>query len=386
MIKLVVTADSHLSAYFAKMTPQQLEERRRALREGFCQAVDFALEHADIFLQAGDLFDMPDPRHAELLFIIQQLGRLKERGIPVYMIGGTHDTPKASDRITPQRILEAIGYAHLFLKKSEIQTHRLSLAGQEIVIGGLSTNHGLPYGEDPLRGLSFPGQGDWNILLLHYGVQGHYPPQARDLVVDLATLDEMGEVNLFCIGHNHAPEDFTLSNKKVIIPGATEKLDFGERDNRTGFYYVELERGSLRTRHVQTASQPMQQVLVRSPEIERLSLEPTTFLLKKLKEVSQEGQLLKMKVVGPISRELYHRIRWSSIWQTGRASNFYFELDLRELRVEMLEIEGGSAGYSEEEEIVRVGEERREKAREEEKALWQEALVLLLAEYKSGRK
>lgn len=386
MVRLVITADNHLSAYFAKMTPQQLEERRKALREGFRQTVDFALEHADIFLQAGDLFDMPDPRHAEVLFVIQQLGRLKEKGIPVYMIGGTHDTPKASDRITPQRILEAIGYAYLFIKKSEIQSHRLTIGGQEVVIGGLSTNHSLPYGEDPLREMIFPEPGDWNILLLHYGVQGHYPPQARDLVVNLATLDEMNDVNLYCVGHNHTPEDFVLGNKRVIIPGATEKLDFGERENKTGFYYVELERNSIRTRHVPTFSQPMRQVLVRSPEIERFSLDPTAFLEKKLAEISDPVQLLKMKIEGPISRDLYHRIRWSPIWQAGRSKNFHFELDLRELRVEALEIVGGSVGYSEEEEIVRVGEERKEKAQAEEKLLWQEALALVLAEYKSGRK
>jgi len=63
MVKIVITADNHLGKYYKKLLPEKLQERRKRLRDAFEEVVNFAIEEkVDIFVQAGDLFDSPNPR------------------------------------------------------------------------------------------------------------------------------------------------------------------------------------------------------------------------------------------------------------------------------------------------------------------------------------
>ena len=66
IVRVVVTADNHLSAYSPKLSPAKLAERRRRLGMAFKQTVDTAIERrVHLFIQAGDLFDSVDPRNRE---------------------------------------------------------------------------------------------------------------------------------------------------------------------------------------------------------------------------------------------------------------------------------------------------------------------------------
>src|SRR5436853_7560255 len=94
-LRVVVTADNHLGRYYARLGARQLEARRAWLRQGWEAAVACALERrAHLFLQAGDLFDTPDPRNAERLAVAQALARLHAAGVACYAIGGNHGPPR----------------------------------------------------------------------------------------------------------------------------------------------------------------------------------------------------------------------------------------------------------------------------------------------------
>src|SRR5919199_3197144 len=94
-LRIVVTADNHLGRYYDRLGPRQLEARRAWLRRGWEAAVECALERqAHLFLQAGDLFDTPDPRNAERAAVAEALARLHAAGVGCYAIGGNHDTPR----------------------------------------------------------------------------------------------------------------------------------------------------------------------------------------------------------------------------------------------------------------------------------------------------
>ncbi|MCR4432806.1 MAG: metallophosphoesterase [Caldiserica bacterium] len=384
MVRIVLTADNHLSAYYKKMNPFQMAERKKALQSAFKQVVDFAIEHADIFLQAGDLFDTTEPGYEDILFVLKCFNELSKRGIKAFAIGGTHDTPKSRDRMSPLKFLMELGVVHFFPKKTEIETVKIRVNGVDLAIGGISTHTRLQASEDPLKGLSFPEQGELNLLLMHYGVQGHYIPGAQDLTVSLGSLDLLDGVNLFGIGHYHHPKDFRIGNKTVIIPGATERLDFGEREESCGFYYIEYNSGRIKAEFKQVLTQPMGQVVVRSPELERALPDPTSLILNRVREASHPKKLLKMKVEGMFTPELYHQIQWGKVWQEGKSNNFFFDIDLSSITMESwkVEVKAGGAGYSEREEIQKVAEAMAEKAPgEEEKNLYLDALDLILEEY-----
>gem|GEM_PF-4358201 len=87
-----MTADNHLGRHYDRMFSHRLEERRAWLRAGFARAVEYALEQrAHFFLQAGDLFDIPEPRNLERQFVAEALARLRDAGVRCLAIGGNHD-------------------------------------------------------------------------------------------------------------------------------------------------------------------------------------------------------------------------------------------------------------------------------------------------------
>jgi DNA repair exonuclease SbcCD nuclease subunit len=87
MIKILITADSHLGKYYKKLVPEKLEERRKRLREAFQKTVDYAIdEKVDIFIQAGDLFDSRNPINRDLVFVAREFSRLKKNNIQIYTI------------------------------------------------------------------------------------------------------------------------------------------------------------------------------------------------------------------------------------------------------------------------------------------------------------
>ncbi|MGB9798404.1 MAG: metallophosphoesterase family protein, partial [bacterium] len=141
-VKIVICADTHLNAYYAKMRPEQLEKRREYLRNAFKQIVDFAIEEkADIFLHAGDIFDMPDPRYSELIFVLNEFMRLKSAGIKSFLIGGTHDIPKARYEAGGAPciyLLDVIGAVKVFKQQYSVETEVIDVKGKRITIAGVS--------------------------------------------------------------------------------------------------------------------------------------------------------------------------------------------------------------------------------------------------------
>ena len=84
MVTAVICSDCHLGQYYGRLRPERLEKRRRALQNAFANLVDVALERkAALFLIAGDLFDRPDPRNADRLFVARQFGL--KAGAPVFI-------------------------------------------------------------------------------------------------------------------------------------------------------------------------------------------------------------------------------------------------------------------------------------------------------------
>src|SRR5581483_10929772 len=175
-VKAVVTADNHLSRPHARMSPQKLEVRRRWLRNGFKAAVDYAIDsEADLFLHAGDLFDSAQPRNVDRAFVAFQLLRLKEAGVRIFGIAGTHDSPRmltVEGGTTPQRIYEQFEAMHMFNAFDDPAPVVVDVDGVSVAVGGVSFNPVLLASDDPLEGVAFPRTADAGIMLVHYSVEG----------------------------------------------------------------------------------------------------------------------------------------------------------------------------------------------------------------------
>jgi DNA repair exonuclease SbcCD nuclease subunit len=385
-IKVVLTADNHLNNYYAKMSPIRLEERRGIIRNAFQQTIEFSIEkQVDLFLHAGDLFDMPDPRNTELIFIAKELQRLIQNNINVFLIGGTHDVPKTRTFAKggiPQQIFHEAQQAHLLYDNTQIQTIKTKIKDLEVVVGGLSFNPKLIKGDDPLTNLTFPTIGDINMLLLHYGIENHMPKDVNEPLLMYSTISELKGVNYVFVGHQHKTEVFEIDDKQVIIPGATERMSFGEMSNPTGFYYLELDKGGIENlEYIKIEPQPMAEFKI-SLSTFSSSADPTPYIIDRLSNACSPEKILKCRIIGYITRELFHTIRHHEIWQFGTAHNFHFDLDTKELIIEDEMIKTTSSGsISQRDEINNVVAAMVEQAEEKEKKLIYEAKNLIFSTF-----
>ncbi|MFQ6016367.1 MAG: exonuclease SbcCD subunit D, partial [Anaerolineae bacterium] len=331
MVRIVFTADNHLNKYYAKMTPDQLARRRQRIREAWARTVDFAIEQkCDLYLHGGDLFDMPDPRTSELVWVARQFQRLREAGVEVCAIGGTHDIPKmGSQGATPQRIYEEVRVAHVFTKTREVEFIPFEFDSVTVAVGGLPPDPRLGPGDDPFEGVTItPPQADIVLLLAHYGVEGTIYPGANEPILSKASIAALEGIDCLLVGHVHRKQKMKVGELTVLFPGPTERMTFGERDEATGFLYLRFsgkERIRMRSRHVELEPQRMDRIEIRATDIP--AEDPTGYVLDRVREASDPDLLLQCRLVGPLSRHLYHDLRFFDIWRMGNEVNFFFDLD-----------------------------------------------------------
>jgi DNA repair protein SbcD/Mre11 len=91
-MRLLHLADIHLDTLFARRSQRLRERLREASREAFRRAVGLAIrEEVDAVLVAGDLFDGHRLSFPTERFLLEELRRLGEAGIPCLYCTGNHD-------------------------------------------------------------------------------------------------------------------------------------------------------------------------------------------------------------------------------------------------------------------------------------------------------
>lgn len=385
-MRIIVTSDNHLNAYYAKMTPRQLEVRRKRIRDGWQQVVDYAVEtRADVLLQAGDLFDMPDPRTTELVSAARDFNRLKEAGVRVFAIGGTHDMHRiASDGALVLRIYQETGLIRVFHRTLDPEPEVIDLNGFRVAIGGISVDHRLSRESNPLEGVEYKVEADYRILMLHYGVEGDIHPDANEPILKKDALAEL-EVDLVVVGHVHTARKSGVGKMTILVPGSTERHTFGERGVVPGFWELKVGPSGLQgAKNLPVSAQPMNEMVVRSTEMPDEN--PTEYVIDRIRQESDPDQMLKCRLEGPISQERFHKLRLREVFQLGNDLNFYFELDSRQLMVSdptrIVTDAPESVAISQKAEIQAAAYALSQSADNgEDKALWEEAARLALSRY-----
>jgi DNA repair exonuclease SbcCD nuclease subunit len=381
MIRIVCTSDNHLGRYYAKMNFKQLAERRRILRQAFAQVVDFAIrQRANLFLHCGDLFDRESPPPVELTFVAQQFQKLRDAGIHILAISGNHDMPAASDGATPVRIYDALRAAHVFSKRTQIEFDYYQVEGARVAVGGLAPDPRLDARADPLDGVEYsPPEADVAILLLHAGFEGNVPPDFLDPILPKARAAALKGIDYLFLGDIHRTHKAVVEETTVIIPGATERLGFGELTEKPGFYYAELEgKRAVKLLHKVIEPQPMRRETIRTTDIPEGN--PTEYVFDRLNEWSNPEQLTQLRIEGPLKREVYHHLRFFDIWRLGNEINFFFDLDRGAITLKS--DQGDEAGSSEvisaRSEIELVAAELAAERDDDERDLIKEARELVL--------
>jgi DNA repair exonuclease SbcCD nuclease subunit len=280
---------------------------------------------------------------------------------------------------SPQQIFDAFEVSRVFRDASQIETDTVEVDGNTIAVSGISHNPLLDEGADPLQDKAIDADADLSILLTHYGVEDHLAGRANEPVISHGSIDAMG-ADVLCSGHIHKPADFRIGSHQVVVPGATERMGFGEIDRDTGFYEVTFDGDGVETTYVSLDPQPMRDETVSANDL--TGDNPTQRVLELVNEHSDPDQLFKLRFEGTLSRDAYHRVNIHEVWDRGRNTNFYFDLvDDIEFEVED-RIDLGGERLSQVDELKRVAEQVEESVdTDDEKTVVREARELVLSDY-----
>jgi DNA repair exonuclease SbcCD nuclease subunit len=112
-MKLAHLADLHLGfRQFDRQTPKGANQREADVALAFCRAVDDLLEQRpDLVVFAGDLFHSVRPTNSAILFLFQQLQRIRVGlpDAPVILVAGNHETPRTAETGSILKLYEAVG-------------------------------------------------------------------------------------------------------------------------------------------------------------------------------------------------------------------------------------------------------------------------------------
>jgi DNA repair exonuclease SbcCD nuclease subunit len=211
LFKFIHAADIHLDSPLLKLDAYEgapAEEIRGATRRAFENLVRTAVEEAVAFVViAGDLFDGDWKDYNSGLYLVSQMSRLREAGIPVVGVAGNHDA--ASTITRSLRLPENVR----FFPSDRPDTLRLDHLGVAI--------HGRSFGTPAVKtdlAKSYPPAtaGCFNIGVLHTcatGREGHEPYAP----CSLETLQAKG-YDYWALGHVHRRE-VLLDDPLVVFAG-----------------------------------------------------------------------------------------------------------------------------------------------------------------------
>ena len=224
MLTFIHAADLHLDSPLRGLSRHDdapIEEIRGATRRALENLVDLAIsQKVDFLLIAGDLYDGDHKDYSTALFFNQQMLRLKQVGIPAFLIQGNHD---AASVITQSLTLP--DNVHLF-PHHEPTSHTLpnlpvTIHGQSFPDTKVDQNLSLNYPE--------PTPENFNIGLLHTSLGGNadhdtYSP------CSLTDLTKKG-YQYWALGHIHKPS-ILQKDPWIVYSGNTQGRKMNERGPR----------------------------------------------------------------------------------------------------------------------------------------------------------
>lgn len=173
MFKFIHAADIHLDSPLHKLDYYDgapVDDIRQATRRAFNNLVQTAIAEAVSFVViGGDLYDGDWKDYNTGLYLVSQTSRLRQAGIPVYMVAGNHD---AASKIT--KTLRLPENVHLFPSNKPatyiMDSINVAIHGQSFATPAVKKDLSLLY--------PAPLPGYFNVGLLHTcasGREGHEP-------------------------------------------------------------------------------------------------------------------------------------------------------------------------------------------------------------------
>jgi exonuclease SbcD len=343
-VKLAHLADLHLGfRQYDRQTPRGGNQREADVAEAFRRAVDDLLEQRpDLIVFAGDIFHSVRPTNSAILFLFQQLHRLRTGlpDAPIAMIAGNHDTPRSTETGTILRLYEALG-VHVvidearYLTFSKLDCSVLAVPHQALARAerpALRPQHGTTFNVLLVHG-QLPGLGDKRGTAEYGGAL----VDQRDLAPAQWDFVALGHYN---VAQQVAANAWYAGSLEYITPNPWGQLQDEEEQGRRGKGYLLVELPGSRVTFRPVA--PVRRH-VELPPIEGKGLTP-----KELDERIQAAvaaakpaidEQIVRQLVFDVSRATARDLDHAAI-RAYKARALHFQLDLRRPEVQRVEASG----------------------------------------------
>ncbi len=226
-MKFAHMADCHIGSW--QRTPKLADMSLL----GFAKAMDICVsENVDFILISGDLFDTSLPSIDKLKEAVSVLKEIKDRGIPVYVIAGSHDFSPTGK--TMLDVLEGAGlFRNVYGEVAEDANTGAKITGMLGKKGGLEKSEYLELPKEELE-----KEEGFKIFMFHSGITEFMPNQLMDSI-SLSNFPK--NFNYYAGGHIHQVSEHknkeygTIAFPGPIFPNNFEEL---EKLGNGGFYIV----------------------------------------------------------------------------------------------------------------------------------------------------
>lgn len=224
-----------------------LEVRREDFDRAFQELVDKSIElKPDFMIIAGDLFHHARPSNITLENAVKNFSRLREAGIPVLTVDGSHDSAPNAVTGTILNPLDSAGLIY------HLPRHKGACWQKE----GCCYVYGVPNfrtrrkTEELLpafmeRNKPSPNPELFNIFVFHMALD---LPSIKPPYIEAEAPPELipEGFNYYAAGHVHTPYMDKFKTGVLVYSGSTEIVNYDEAKNEKGFYYVKVdEKGTV---------------------------------------------------------------------------------------------------------------------------------------------
>lgn len=242
-MKFAHIADAHIGAW-------REPKMREVNTKSFIKAIEICLaERVDFILIAGDLFNTSMPTIDSLKMAVQQLKKVRERDIPIYIIPGSHDFSPSG-----KTILEVLEEAGLFVNvaKGEAVEGKLRLkittdpkTGVKLTgIVGKKGQLERIYYEDLDRESLEAEQGP-KIFMFHSALQEIKPKEMAQMDAMSVSFLPKG-FDYYAGGHVHVIDKANLgTHDNIVYPGPIFPNNFGELEKLKHGNFVLYDNGTV---------------------------------------------------------------------------------------------------------------------------------------------
>ncbi len=244
-MKFIHLADCHLGGW----REQKLKDLNL---KTFKESINFALNnYVGFVLISGDLFDTALPDISLVKDVANELSRLKEHDIPIYIIAGSHDFSPSG-----KTIIDVFEKSGLLENVAKIEDNKLNFIIDRTgtKISGLFGKKGSLEKQyyESLDKKNLEEESGFKIFMFHSTLEDFKPKDMEK--VEGYPLDLLPKnFNYYAGGHVHYIFEKDVPNYgKIVYPGPLFPNNFKELEDlkQGGFYFVELNNGNMKTNYV----------------------------------------------------------------------------------------------------------------------------------------